>query len=115
MQLPPESTNEPEWLQVQRSNKAADRQFALAFGPAQAALAASLLPLFLVDPTAIPITVLLAGAAAYGAIIVTLLAKVLRPRTKARTVGRYVLNYVAISWGVIGAGSLFGTAISLLV
>ena len=99
---------------MQRSNKAADRKFALAFGPAQAALGASLLPFFLVDPTAISITVLLAGVAAYGAIIVTLIAKVFRSRTQARTVGRYVLNYVSIAWGVFGAVALLGTAISLL-
>jgi hypothetical protein len=115
MQLPPESTNEPEWLQVQRSNKAAERQFALAFGPAQAALGATLLPFLLVDPTAIPITVLLAGIAAYGVIIVALYAKVLRPRTKPRTAGRYVLNYVSIAWAVLGAVALFGMALSLLV
>lgn len=107
MQLPPESPNEPEWLVVQRANKAADRQFVLAFGPMQAVLAASVVPLMLITPSWIVIAI-------YGAIVMALCLTVLRPRTTARTVGRYIVNYVAIAWGVFVVAALFASAISLL-
>ena len=113
MQLPPERQNEPEWLVVQRANKTADRQFALAFAPMQAALGASLIPLAFIPPE-VGFASRVALAIVYGVLVVAFCTKVVRPRTSARTVGRYVVNYVGIAWGVFVAISLFGSAISLL-
>ena len=114
MRLPPQRPNEPEWIESQRAERAADRQFGLAFAPMQAALFASSAPVFLIDPSVTSTSVFLLGVAVYGAVIVALGVKVLRPRTRPRTVGRYVVNYVAIAWGCLGALALFGMAISLL-
>lgn len=115
MQLPPQRPNEPEWLVTRRAIKAAERQFGLAFAPAQAALGATVLPFFFVDPRSIPTSLLLLGVAAYGAAILAFGFRILRPRTTARTVGRYIVNYVTIAWGVFAVVALFGMTISLLV
>jgi hypothetical protein len=74
----------------------------------------TLAPFFFIDPRSISTTSLLLGVVAYGAVILVLVFKILKPRTTARTVGRYVANYVAIVWAMISVGALFGIAISFL-
>ena len=114
MPLPPKSPNEPEWLVVQRANRAADRQFALAFAPMQVTLAISFAPLLFIDPSRISTSILFVGLAAYGAVIVGICIRGLRPRTTAKTMGRYVVNYVGIFWGVVSLLAILGTAVSLV-
>ena len=115
MQLPPRHHSEPKWLEVQRADKAAQRQFMLAFAPMQAALAVIFLPLSLIDPRPISSGYLLLGLAIYGTAIAGLGFKFARPRTTARTISRYIVNYVAIFWGVVATIALFGIPFSLMV
>lgn len=111
MQLPSETENEPEWLQVRRRRKEGEGSFAKGIALGNLAFGVCLVPILRLNGgTLIGVAILWL----YMSTIFALSVLILRPKFAKGSTGRYASNLVGTYAAIFAIGSFAALIIRLL-